>query len=72
VAVTRLDRSAGDSVTGDRNIDLKSYLTSLNWRTTQTGEHVGDTKHFRELLQGIIKTHPNKDTAGPQPLVFRE
>ncbi|RPA99246.1 hypothetical protein L873DRAFT_1908124 [Choiromyces venosus 120613-1] len=64
VLAVRLDRSGRDPVTDDRNIYLKSYLTSHNHRTAQTEQGVHGIEHVRELLPSVIKKNPKHGLDG--------
>lgn len=50
---------AGDSVTGQSNVDPKGYLTDLGHIKISTDAEIGDIKRARTLLKSVVNTNPN-------------
>jgi pre-mRNA-processing factor 6 len=51
-------KRAGDSVTGQSNVDPKGYLTDLGHIKISTDAEIGDIKRARTLLKSVINTNP--------------
>lgn len=52
-------KRAGDSVTGQSNVDPKGYLTDLGHIKISTDAEIGDIKRARTLLKSVVNTNPN-------------
>ena len=52
-------KRAGDSVTGQSNVDPKGYLTDLGHIKISTDAEIGDIKRARTLLKSVVSTNPN-------------
>lgn len=51
-------KEAGDSVSGQTNVDPKGYLTDLNSLKINSEAEIGDIKKARLLLKSVITTNP--------------
>ena len=52
-------KRAGDSVTGQSNVDPKGYLTDLGHIKISTDAEIGDIKRARTLLKSVVTTNPH-------------
>lgn len=51
-------KEAGDSVSGQTNVDPKGYLTDLNSKKVNSEAEIGDIKKAQLLLKSVVTTNP--------------